>query len=232
MSDGSVEKRNWQKGVSGKEIALEARDQHGERLFSPSAARNRDVIADIFQSLMPTQGRILEIGGGTGEHGVHIASKLPDVQWWSGDPDPTSRASINAWIATSTLNNMLPAHDIDVTRDHWGDVETYGFEGVVSINMIHIAPFAAAEGLFAGAGRLLTESGALFLYGPFQRDGQHTAPSNSAFDESLKSRDPRWGVRDLEQELVPLGQQYGLILSDVVSMPANNFSVKFSRQPV
>lgn len=212
-----------------KEIALEARETAGERLFSPSAARNRDPIREVFLKFMPHQGKILEIGGGTGEHAVHLASALPGVQWLTGDPDPASRGSIAAWIADSGLSNLSGPHAVDVTESRW-EVENDGpFDGLISINMIHIAPFEAAEGLFAGAGRLLKPGGKLFLYGPFSRNGAHTSPSNDAFDQSLKSRDPRWGVRDLEQDVAPLAQKNALLLEGVVEMPANNFSVIFRK---
>ena len=176
-----------------KETALEARETAGGKLFSPSTARNRDPIRDVFLKTMPASGKILEIGGGTGEHAVHLASALPDIRWFTGDPDPASRGSIATWIAEAGLANLSGPHAIDVTAADWGVEKDAPFDGLVSINMIHIAPFAAAEGLFTGAKRLLKQGGRLFLYGPFSRKGVHSAPSNAAFDESLKSRDARWG---------------------------------------
>lgn len=213
-----------------KEIALETRETAGEKLFSPSTARNRDPIRDTFLKTMPREGKILEIGGGTGEHAVHLAGALPDVQWHTGDPDPASRASIAAWIADASLPNLAGPHAIDVTAADWGVEKEAPFDGLVSINMIHIAPFAAAEGLVAGAKRLLKPGGRLFLYGPFSRKGVHSAPSNEAFDESLKSRDPRWGVRDLENDIVPLARKNSLALETVVEMPANNLSIIFRKE--
>jgi len=212
-----------------KEVALENRDAAGEKLFSPSAARNRDAIRDVFLETMPASGKILEIGGGTGEHAVHIAGSLPNVRWLTGDPDPASRASIAAWIAETGLANLEGPHAIDVTKDEWGVERQTPFDGVVSINMIHIAPFAAATGLFAGAGRRLRSGGKLFLYGPFSRNGEHTSSSNQAFDDGLRRRNPDWGVRDLERELIPLARENGLMLSQVVEMPANNLSLIFSK---
>lgn len=210
-------------------IALEDREMAGERLFSPSAARNRAPIRDVFLAHMPNAGPILEIGGGTGEHAVCLAEALPDVEWLTGDPDPASRGSIAAWIAETGLANLKGPHAIDVTADAWGVEDAAPFAGLVSINMIHIAPFEAAIGLFAGAGRLLAPGGKLFLYGPFSREGAHTAPSNEAFDASLKGRNPRWGVRDIEHDLAPLAQKNALILETVVEMPANNLSLVFSK---
>jgi cyclopropane fatty-acyl-phospholipid synthase-like methyltransferase len=212
-----------------KETALENRATEGARMFSPSTARNRDAIRDVFIKTMPHEGRILEIGGGTGEHAVHIAGALPDVEWRTGDPDETARRSIAAWISHADLPNLAGPHAIDVTQDDWGVEDLAPFAGLVSVNMIHIAPFAAAEGLFAGAGRLLGENGKLFLYGPFARNGAHTAPSNEAFDATLKARDPRWGVRDLEREIVPLARNHALSLDALVEMPANNFTAVFRK---
>ena len=212
-----------------KETALENRAAQGAKMFSPSTARNRDPIRDVFLKTMPHEGRILEIGGGTGEHAVHLAGVLPGAEWRTGDPDETARRSIAAWIEDAALPNLLGPHAIDVTQPEWGVEDLAPFAGVVSINMIHIAPFAAAKGLFAGAARLLGPGGKLFLYGPFSRNGVHTAPSNEAFDASLKARDARWGVRDLDRDLAPLAQKNALRLDALVEMPANNFSAVFMK---
>lgn len=214
---------------SNRPAALEDRQTTGERLFSPSAARNREPIRDVFLRHMPASGSILEVGGGTGEHAVYLAQSLPDVQWLTGDPDPASRASIAAWVGEMALPNLSGPHDIDVTASDWRVEDQAPFNGLVSINMIHIAPFAAAQGLFAGAQRILSAGGKLFLYGPFSRNGVHTAPSNEAFDASLKSRNPAWGVRDLEQDIAPLAQKNALRLETVVEMPANNLSLIFTK---
>ncbi len=209
--------------------ALESRGNAGARLYSPSAARNRDPIRDAFLKTMPRAGKILEIGGGTGEHAVYLAAALPDARWFTGDPDPASRASIAAWIAETNLRNLSGPHAIDVTMARWGVEDQAPFDGIVSTNMIHIAPFSAAEGLFAGAGRLLAPGGKLFLYGPFSRGGAHSAPSNEAFDASLKARDARWGVRDLELDIAPLAQKNAMHIEAIVEMPANNLSVIFCK---
>ncbi len=212
-----------------QETALEARDTSGERLFSPSAARNRDPVRDAFLKTMPHTGKILEIGGGTGEHAVHLAEALSGVIWHTGDPDPASRASIAAWIEQAKLPNLIGPHAIDVIAKEWGVEDAAPFDGLVSLNMIHIAPFDAAEGLFTGAGRLLAPGGRLFLYGPFSRGGVHTAPSNEAFDASLKTRNAKWGVRDLERDIAPIAQKNALTRIDIVEMPANNLSVVFRK---
>ena len=198
-------------------------------MFSPSTARNREPIRAVFLKTMHSSGKILEIGAGTGEHAVYLAEALPDVAWLTGDPDETARASISAWIDAAKLPNLCGPHAIDVTETAWGVEDHAPFDGLVSINMIHIAPFAAAQGLFAGASSLLRPGGKLFLYGPFARDGIHSAPSNEAFDASLKSRNVTWGVRDLEREITPLAQKNSLALEDVVEMPANNLCVIFRK---
>ena len=213
-----------------KEIALEAREEDGALLYSPSVARNRDVIRDAFLGVAPKDGVILEVGAGTGEHAAHLAAAVPQLQWRPGDPDAKSRASIDGWARKLALANIEPAHAIDVSASDWG-VAASSLAGLVSINMIHIAPFSAAQGLFDGAGRYLRAGGLLFLYGPFSRNGAHTAPSNEEFDRSLKSRDADWGVRDLEHDLEPLAEAAGLMLENTIAMPANNFSVIYRKQP-
>lgn len=213
-----------------KETALEKRGENGARLFSPSAARNRDTIRDVFLRYLPDAGGVLEVGSGTGEHGVHIAAAAPGLRWLAGDPDGAARASVAGHIAASGLDNIDGPHGIDVSEKNWDEALAGSFEAIVSINMIHIAPFTAAKGLFAGAGRLLRTGGLLLLYGPFMRDGAHTAPSNEAFDASLKARDPRWGVRDLEHDLAPLAQENAFQRHAVVEMPANNFTVVYVKR--
>ncbi len=211
------------------EIAFEMRELSGARLFSPSAARNRGPITETMQALLPRAGLFLEIGAGTGEHCVHAAPGFPAVTWHPGDPDPASRASIAGWIAESGLPTIRAPHAIDVTQADWFADYDARVSALISINMIHIAPFAAAKGLFAGAGALVAENGVVFLYGPFSRDGVQTAASNADFHASLKARDPQWGVRDLDREILPLAHSNGLVLDRVVAMPANNLSVTFRR---
>lgn len=213
----------------GKPIALEDRGEDGGRLFSPSAGRNREVVRDVLVRFAPVEGDVLEVGAGTGEHAVTFAAALPGVRWRPGDPDAASRASIAAWVAHTGLTNVASPHAIDVSAADWDGPEPGSLAGIVSLNMVHISPFDAAQGLLAGAGRYLGGEGMLFLYGPFARDGAHTAPSNAAFDENLKSRDARWGVRDLDREIVPLAERAGLALAEVVEMPANNLSVVFRK---
>jgi SAM-dependent methyltransferase len=195
------------------------------RRFSPSTVRNRDPILAVLRRVLPIQGLVLEIAGGTGEHAVHFAAHLPRLQWQPSDPDPDARASIDAWRASAALSNLLPAIALDVTAESWPVSRA---DAIVCINMIHISPWAATEGLMAGAARLLPPDGVLFLYGPYRRDGRHTAISNEAFDQDLRRRDPAWGVRDLEA-VTALAAGNRLNLKEVVEMPANNLSVVFRR---
>ncbi len=223
-------------GKPKKEIALEARTAAIDRLFSPSASRNRGVIATAIIDLMPHNGTIIEIASGTGEHVAAFAKALPEVRWAPGDPDEASRRSIAAWTAHLGLANVATPHAIDVAGAAWrsGDLTLpapmdASADGIVCINMIHIAPVCAAEGLIEGAGRRLAPGGRLFLYGPFARDGAHTAPSNAEFDATLKARNPSWGVRDLEQEIEPLADAAGLRRVEARAMPANNLTVVFEK---
>ena len=179
-------------------VALEQRGQStDQRMLSPSAARNSAPILAVLKRVLPAHGKVLEIGCGTGEHAVGFAKAMPTLTWLPSDPDPGSRASTASWIKFNGLNNVLAPLDVDVSAGSWGVEQLASFDAIVSINMAHIAQWAASLGLFAGAGRLLRDGGLLFLYGPFKRNGEHNAPSNAAFDESLKARNPSWGLRDI-----------------------------------
>jgi SAM-dependent methyltransferase len=214
----------------GPEPVRTSLSQPGDaRRFSPSTARNREPIRTKFLAYMPHVGHILEIGSGTGEHGVHITAMAPDLTWHFSDPDPVARASIRAWIRHAARPGLLGPYTLHADAADWGDaVEALTFDGLVAINVVHIAPFETAIGLFAGARRRLRVGGRLFLYGPYGRDGT-MAPSNAAFSEQLRARDPRWGVRDLEREIVPAAAREGLVLHAVVEMPANNLCVVFEK---
>jgi SAM-dependent methyltransferase len=199
-----------------------------QRRSAPSTARNRQPILNVLQRVLPENGRVLEVASGAGEHAVHVAAAMPGIAWRPSDPDPPSRASISAWTASAGLNNVLPPLDIDVRADFWGLEHDSPFDAVVAINVVHIAPWEATLGLVAGARRLLRQGGVLFLYGPYKRDGRHTAPSNEAFDASLKSRDPSWGVRDVG-DLERAAKTQGLELRETVEMPANNLALVFAK---
>lgn len=196
------------------------------RQQSPSVARNREAILAVLRRVLANEARVLELASGTGEHAVFFAKALPGVRWQTSDPDPNARESIGAWINAEGAANVLAPRAIDVSVPDW-DVEG-PYDALVAINMIHISPWEATLGLMAGAGRLLRPSGVLFTYGAYKRGGQHTAPSNEAFDQWLKQRDPRFGVRDLE-EIEIAAQAHGLALREIIEMPANNLSLVFER---
>ncbi|AJY09993.1 DUF938 domain-containing protein [Burkholderia dolosa] len=198
-----------------------------DRLSAPAAERNRGPILDVLRRVLPARGTVLEIASGTGQHVVHFAHALPALRWQPSDPDAHARRSIAAWVAHAGVANVAPPLAFDVRDAQW---PADGFDAIVCINMIHIAPWACAEALFAGASRVLWPGGVLFLYGPYRREGRHTAPSNDAFDRQLRSRDPSWGVRDLET-VVALGLDRGIDCIEIVEMPANNLSVVFRRLP-
>lgn len=199
------------------------------RQFSPSTARNREPILTVLQRVLPVDARVLEIASGSGEHAVYVARAMPGLTWQPSDPDATARASIAAWIAEEGLTNVLPPRAIDVREESWG-VEADGqFDAIVAINMIHISPWEATLGLLQGANRLLRPYGVLYTYGPYMRDGQHTAPSNEAFDASLKSRNAAWGIRDVA-DIRLAALLHGFRLRETVEMPANNLSLVFDFQ--
>lgn len=212
--------------MTDRPIALEHRATDADRLFSPSAARNRDPVLQALQSILPPQGLALEVASGTGEHVVHFARGLPGWRFQPTEFDETSRRSVSAWIAHEGLTNVAPPVALDARADTWDVEASAPFDAIISLNMIHIAPWAAAEGLFRGAGRVLRSGGLLFLYGPFQEGGVHNAPSNAAFDESLRGRNPDWGVRDI-LDLQKCANENGLTLRERQAMPANNQSLVF-----
>jgi hypothetical protein len=199
----------------------------GNALTAPAVARNRDPILTVLREVLPAAGTVLEIASGTGEHAVHFAAALPHLTWQPTDPDAQARTSIAANAAATGLTNLLPPLELDASAPVWPVTRA---DALVSINMIHISPWGATQGLMAGAARVLPAGAPLYLYGPYRRHGQHTAPSNAAFDESLRARDPEWGVRDLD-EVVALAAGHGLALQRSVAMPANNLSVIFRRNP-
>lgn len=192
---------------------------------APAAARNRQPILDVLTPRLPAQGLVLEIASGSGEHIVHFAEALPDLVFQPSDPSPDARASIDDWVRTLALGNVRPALALDAAGDVWPLERA---DAVLCCNMIHIAPWEAALGLVAGAGRILPKGGTLYLYGPYRRDGRHTAPSNEAFDLDLRRRNPAWGVRDLEA-VTALAQAQGFGLPEIIDMPANNLSLVFKR---
>jgi len=192
---------------------------------APAAARNRQPILDVIAPRLPENGLVLEVASGSGEHVVHFATALPGLVFQPSDPDPDARASIDAWTAESRLANIRPALALDAAAATW-PIERA--DAVLCANMIHISPWESAEGLVAGAGRLLPAEGLLYLYGPYRRHGRHTAPSNEAFDLDLRRRNAAWGVRDLEA-VAALAARHGFGPPEIVEMPANNLSVIFRK---
>ncbi len=192
---------------------------------APAAARNRQPILEVLLPRLPAEGLILEVASGSGEHAMHFAAALPNLVFQPSDPDPDARASIDDWIATGGLANIHPALALDAAAPAW-PIERAA--AVLCCNMIHISPWSSAVGLMAGAGRIVPAGGLLYLYGPYRRNGQHTAPSNEAFDRDLRSRNPAWGVRDLEA-VTELAVAEGFAAPEIVEMPANNLSLVFRR---
>jgi SAM-dependent methyltransferase len=196
------------------------------RRSAPHVARNAVPIAELLRGVLPARGLVLEIASGSGEHVLHFAGEFPGLLFQPSDPEPAALRSIDAWRGEAGLFNLLPAVSLDVRAAEW---PVPAADAILCINMIHISPWAATEGLMRGAGRLLAPGALIYLYGPYRQAGIATAPSNEAFDESLRARDPEWGLRDLEDVVGEAGKS-GLWLDAVIPMPANNLSVVFRRK--
>jgi hypothetical protein len=204
------------------------------RLDAPAFHRNHRPIWAVLQPFLTGKsGDVIEAGSGTGQHVVDFARRTPEIIWWPSDLNAQHLKSIDAWRAHAGLSNIRPPLRIDLTDPSWCP-EMHDGRGpgellaVFCANVIHIAPWRVAEGLFAGAARYLRADGRLFLYGPFKRHGKHTAISNAVFDTSLRGRDAEWGVRDIEA-LEKLAGSVGLVLQEIAEMPANNLILVFSR---
>ncbi len=194
---------------------------------SPAALRNRDPILEVLRPRLSATGLVLEIAAGSGEHAVWLSRALPGLSWRPTDPDPDALASIAAWRAAEGPPNLLEPLALNASEpDAWPVDQA---DAIVCINMIHISPWAATQGLMAGAGRILPVGGLLYLYGPYREAGRSTAPSNEAFDASLKARNPAWGLR-LTDDVAVLAAARGLALTDRIEMPANNLSLVFERR--
>ena len=196
-------------------------------LASPASDRNAEPILKLLRAHLPKNGRVLEIAAGSGQHAVAFSSALPGLSWTPSDPSPEARASIAAWTAEADLNNLQPPLALNCMDEAtWPDAT---FDALVCINMIHISPWAATEGLMTLAERVLRRPGGLlYLYGPYREAEVPLASSNEAFDASLKARDPAWGLRDRDQ-VVALARSHGLTLTLRTEMPANNISLLFRR---
>lgn len=196
---------------------------HDPRQYAPATTRNREPILEVLRRVLPPAGIVLEVASGTGEHTAFFAPHFPGLIWQPSDPEPAGRASIVGW--TSSLANVRPPLDLDAAATDWPIARA---DAVLCINMVHISPWTATLGLMAGAARLLPAGGLLYLYGPYKQGGRHTAPSNAAFDDSLRARDPAWGVRDLDN-VADTAREVGFGPPQVVPMPANNLSVIFRK---
>jgi SAM-dependent methyltransferase len=203
------------------------------RLRGPAFARNHAPIWSVIEPFLAGRtGDVLEVGSGTGEHVVEYARRAPGVMWWPSDINPRHLASIAAWRAHAKLANVQAPARVDLLRDDW-DADLAipnGFVAIVCINVLHISPWRVTESLLAGAARKLAPEGRLFVYGPFMRDGAHTAPSNAAFDASLRAENAAWGVRDT-RDIAAVAVRHGLRIADVVPMPRDNFTLVITRAP-
>ena len=199
------------------------------RLHWTSPERNKDAILQVLRDHIPhtpDQGRLcLEIAAGSGQHAAHFAARLPDTVWQATDPDPRHVASIQAWLNWAGLTKTPAPFCLDTRNRPW---QIRSADAILCVNMIHISPWDSCISLFEEASVILSEEGVVYLYGPFAICGKHTAHSNVAFDESLKSQNPSWGVRDLDH-VSATARKHGFRLNATVEMPANNLSVIFRR---
>jgi len=198
---------------------------HNDLPHAPATARNRDAILAVLGRVLPPSGTLLEVASGTGEHAAYLAPRLAGLTWQPSDADADAVDMIGRRVAAAGAANLLAPLWLDVCAEAWPIRQA---DAMVCVNMIHIAPWAAAAGLMRGAGRLLAEGRVLYLYGPYKIGGHHTAPSNAAFDDSLRRRNADWGVRDLEA-VTNEAQSNGFALTETVTMPANNLSAVFKK---
>lgn len=196
------------------------------RRSAPHVGRNTTPILEVLQEVLPEKGLVLEVASGSGEQSLAFARAFPKLLWQPSDPDLAALASIQGWRESGGLFNLLPPVQLDARAPGWTIASA---EAIVCINMVHISPWEATAGLMRGAGRLLEPGAPLYLYGPYRRGGVPTAPSNESFDQSLKARDSRWGLRSVE-EVSAEAERNGLTPDLLVEMPANNLSLVFRRR--
>jgi SAM-dependent methyltransferase len=205
---------------------------HLGRLDAPAFHRNHEPIWSVLGPfLADKRGTVLELGSGTGQHVVEFARRTPAITWQPSDVADANLRSIAAWRQSSGLPNVQPPITIDLLAPDWVSglegVEAGTLVAVLCVNVVHISPWRVSEHLMAGVPRLLGPDGRLFLYGPYKRDGAHTAPSNAAFDANLRAQNPEWGIRDMD-DLGALAERSGLRLAEIAPMPANNFVLVFT----
>lgn len=199
------------------------------RYFAPATERNTKPILGVLKEVLPARSDVLEIGSGTGQHVAAFAKAFPGINWQPSEPSPGGRNSIVAWVAEAGVANVDLPLDLETVRPQWfSEMGNRRFDAILCINMIHIAPWPATEGLFEGASALLTDRGIVYLYGPFKRNGSHTAPSNAAFDARLREENPAWGIRDTD-EVAKTAETHGLVLDQIREMPVNNLSLIFRK---
>lgn len=198
-----------------------------DKRHAPATLRNRDAIVEVLRGVLPERGTVLEVASGSGEHVVHFARSFPALHWQPTDPDHAALRSIAAWSVEAGLTNVASPLLLDASDSDWPVARA---DAVLCINMVHISPWEATLGLLRSASRLLPPGGPLYLYGPYVQAGVETAPSNIAFDQSLRARNPAWGLRDVA-DVEAAAAREGLGLKAVVSMPANNLSLIFRNGP-
>lgn len=194
--------------------------------FAPAAERNRQPILEVLRRVLPASGLVLEVASGTGQHATFFSEQVPSVRWQPTDASLEALESIHGWVAEAGRDNLLSPLHLDVRWSRWPVEEA---DALLCINMIHISAWETTEALFAGASHLLASGSAMITYGPYRLHGEHTAPSNEAFDLDLRSRDARWGIRDVD-ELSELGDRTGFVLAERIAMPANNMTLVWRRR--
>ena len=197
----------------------------GDKRHAPATLRNRDAIVAVLRDWLPATGSVLEVASGSGEHAVHFAAAFPDLDWQPTDPDPAGLTSIAAYRVDAGLANIAPPIALDAASDVWPLDRA---DAILCINMVHISPWEATLGLFAGAARLLAADAPLILYGPYIEPDVPTAESNIAFDASLRSRNPAWGLRDTD-DVEAAAVDAGFAFAERRAMPANNLMLIFRR---
>ena len=202
-----------------------------QRLFFPATERNRDPIGDLLSEHLPRSGTVLELASGSGEHGVCFQQRFPHLTWQASDPDPDHRASIDAWIRHQGLSHVMPAAlNLNVAERPWHLPREMpsALNAVVCINLLHISPAHCTDAVLEESALLLPRGAPLIIYGPFMRQGAHTSASNAAFDQSLRQRNPQWGLRDLNT-ITSIATSSGFKIDAVVPMPANNLTLVLRR---
>ena len=199
--------------------------------FAPATERNREPLLEVLKQHLPEHGTVLEVAAGTGQHAAFFAPRLAPRWWLPTDLDEDNIASIAAWREEVDASNLLSPQTLDVLAPRWSveaSVLPEPISAIVNINMVHISPWSCCEALFDGAARIIKAHTPILMYGPFKRSGEHTAPSNAAFDQQLRAQDPQWGVRNLE-DVINVAEARGFSCGVVVPMPANNLMVSFIR---